>query len=260
MDSEEERGQESETETVIDLSLGSTHEGYKSHSSGLPSRWNMWRLKRVGFKTELVIILGSAVTLSIYITGDISGAHLNPVVTVVLAVFRKFPPKKIVTYAIAQFVGAFTAAAILYLNVAADLDLIDGGHRVVTGQNATLKIFTTIPLPAVDTFAAISSEIVCSAVLLFVTFGLMHQSDPGHRTIQPILVGMLVALISLGMGVNTGPSMNPARDLGPRTFTALAGWGTGVFTVNHYYFWIPNIIPFIGGAIGACLYDIFLSI
>lgn len=140
------------------------------------------------------------------------------------------------------------------------MDLIDGGHREVIGQNATLQIFTTTPRPAVDTLGAISSEIVCSAVLLFVTFGLMHRSDPGHTTIQPILIGMLVTLISLGMGVNTGPSMNPVRDLGPRTFTALAGWGTSVFTANNYYFWIPSTIPFIGGAIGACLYDIFLSI
>jgi glycerol uptake facilitator-like aquaporin len=177
-----------------------------------------------------------------------------------LALFRKFPPKKIIAYAVAQFFGAFSAAAILYMNVAGDLDLMDGGHRQVIGKNATLQIFTTTPRTSVDTLRAISSEIVCSTVLLFVVFALMHRCDAGHRTVQPVLIGMLVTLISLGMGVNTGPSMNPVRDLGPRTFTALAGWGTGVFTANNYYFWIPSLVPFLGGALGAFLYDSFLSI
>jgi MIP family channel proteins len=177
-----------------------------------------------------------------------------------LALFRKFPPKKIIAYAVAQFFGAFSAAAILYMNVAGDLDLMDGGHRQVIGKNATLQIFTTTPRTSVDTLRAFSSEIVCSTVLLFVVFALMHRCDAGHRTVQPVLIGMLVTLISLGMGVNTGPSMNPVRDLGPRTFTALAGWGTGVFTANNYYFWIPSLVPFLGGALGAFLYDSFLSI
>lgn len=164
------------------------------------------------------------------------------------------------TFALAQFLGSFCAAAILYVNILPDLDQLDGGTRQVLGPNETLTIFSTTPRISVDAMRAVGTETACSAILLFINFAIMDRCDVSIRALQPILVGMLVTLISLGMGVNTGPSMNPARDFGPRLFTALAGWGTDVFTTNGYYFWIPSLVPFFGGIIGALLYYLFLDV
>jgi glycerol uptake facilitator-like aquaporin len=163
-------------------------------------------------------------------------------------------------FMLTQVLGSFCAAAILYVNISPDLDRLDGGVRQVSGQNETLTIFATTPASSVDTMRAIGTETACSAILLFINFSIMDRLDVSIRALQPILIGTLVTLISLGMGVNTGPSMNPARDFGPRLFTALAGWGIQVFTSNNYYFWIPSLLPFVGGFIGALLYYLFLDV
>lgn len=190
----------------------------------------------------------------------LQGAHLNPAITVALFLFRKFPLRKVPTYILAQLLGSFCAAAILYVTILPDLDQLDGGTRQVLGPNETLTIFSTTPRTSVDAVRASGTEIACSAILLFINFAIMDRCDVSIKALQPILVGMLVTLISLGMGVNTGPSMNPARDLGPRLFTAFAGWGTDVFTAHGYYFWIPSLVPFFGGIIGALLYYLFLDV
>jgi len=184
---------------------------------------------------------------------------LNPAITFALYLFRNFPLRKLPMFTLAQVLGSFCAAAILYVNISPDLDQLDGGVRQVSGQNETLRIFATTPGTSVDTLRAIGTETACSAILLFINFAILDRLDVSIRALQPMLVGMLVTLISLGMGVNTGPSMNPARDFGPRLFTAFAGWGFQVFTSNNYYFWIPSIIPFVGSCLGALLYYLFLD-
>ncbi|CAO3671538.1 unnamed protein product [Umbelopsis ramanniana] len=286
MQSEEERSNESEVETVVDLSLTDVLEEEKLKED-YRSQWNVWRSQYREFFAEffatlLMVLLGNAtvaadvfsnnklrlfpslgyglaVTMAIYVAGDISGAHLNPAITFALYLFRNFPLRKLPMFTLAQVLGSFCAAATLYVNISPDLDQIDGGVRQVSGQNETLRIFATTPGTSVDTLRAIGTETACSAILLFINFAILDRLDISIRALQPMLVGMLVTLISLGMGVNTGPSMNPARDFGPRLFTAFAGWGFQVFTSNNYYFWIPSIIPFVGSCLGALLYHLFLD-
>ncbi|KAH8549338.1 aquaporin 9 [Umbelopsis sp. PMI_123] len=287
MQAEDVRSNECVAETIVDLSLATVLEEEK-FKNDLRSQWNTWRSQYREFYAEffatlLMVLLGNAtiathvftdnklglfpslgyglaVTMAIYVAGDISGAHLNPAITFTLCLFRKFPLRKFPMFMLTQVLGSFCAAAILYVNISPDLDRLDGGVRQVSGQNETLTIFATTPASSVDTMRAIGTETACSAILLFINFSIMDRLDVSIRAVQPILIGTLVTLISLGMGVNTGPSMNPARDFGPRLFTALAGWGFQVFTSNNYYFWIPSLLPFVGGFIGALLYYLFLDV
>ena len=71
----------------------------------------------------------------------------------------------------------------------------------------------------------------------------------------PLFVGLLVVLIGMCFGLNAGYAINPARDLGPRLFTMIAGWGPGVFTAGNHWFWVPIVGPLIGGVLGIAVYD-----
>jgi glycerol uptake facilitator protein len=200
---------------------------------------------------------GVAVTMAVYAVGRISGAHLNPAVTIGLAAIGSFPWNEVPGYIVAQMIGGFLGAVLVWLAYLP--------HWSATPDAASkLAVFSTGP--AVRNPAAnMVTEIIGTAVLLFGILAIASNaqtlSKPGDvdlsfvfsRGLQPLLVGVLVLGIGLSLGGSTGYAINPARDLAPRLAHAvlpIAGKGESDWS----YSWIPVVAPIIGGVLGALAY------
>ena len=204
---------------------------------------------------------GLAVTMAIYCSGGVSGAHLNPAVTVALALRRGFPWTKVAPFCAAQVAGAFSGAAVTFLTYREAFSAFDGGTRIVSGAKATAGIFATYPQTFLSNVpGGLVDQIVGTALLLILVLAIGDTKNfaPEAR-LQPILVGAAVALIGMTFGYNAGYAINPARDLGPRLFTFVAGWGGEVFSAGYGWWWVPIVGPLIGGPLGAWLYDAFIA-
>lgn len=201
---------------------------------------------------------GIGVMLGIYVAGGVSGAHINPAVTVAQACLGRCPWKKVAPYMLSQYVGAFVASACVYLVYYDALDNFDDGKRQVDGTFGTAGIWATYPQAYVSTWNCLGDQILGTALLLI---SILAITDP--RNMQPtkgvtaISIGLSVVVIGMTFGLNCGYAINPARDLGPRIFTAIGGWGTDPFTYrDHNYFWVPVVGPHLGAVIGAYIYQL----
>jgi MIP family channel proteins len=200
---------------------------------------------------------GLAVMLGIYTAAGVSGAHLNPAVTIALAVRRGFPWQKVPVYAFAQTAGAFAASAVVFLTYREALDAFDSGVRQVQGTVGTAGIFATYPQSFLSIGGGLVDQIVGTALLMTGVLAVGDQRNSGPPAwLQPPLVGALVVAIGVAFGFNAGYAINPARDFGPRLFTAVAGWGGGVFTAGNGWWWVPIVAPCIGAVLGAVIYDV----
>lgn len=211
-----------------------------------------------------------AVTMAIYVGGGVSGAHINPAVTLAFAVRRKFPWKKVGPYILAQVVGAFAGAALVYLLYH---DAIDAYNKAVgTGRGdpkglATYSIFATFPAPYFNgnPVGPLVDQVVGTAFLvLFVVAIIDMRNTAVQANLGPFMIGLAVAAIGMSVGANAGYAINPARDFGPRLFAWLAGWGQTALpgTVDgsfSWYFWIPIVGPLVGGVVGVLIYDWFIG-
>ncbi|MHC2147547.1 MIP/aquaporin family protein [Pseudomonas sp. PSXD-163] len=209
---------------------------------------------------EISIIWGVGVSMAIYLTAGVSGAHLNPAVSIALWLFAGFEKHKLPFYIVAQIAGAFCGAALvytLYSNLFFDYEQT---HAMVRGSQASLElasVFSTYPHPALSTGQAFLVEVIITAVLMAVIMALTDDNNGLPRgAMAPLLIGLLIAVIGSAMGPLTGFAMNPARDLGPKLMTFLAGWGEVAFTGGRDipYFLIPIFAPIIGASLGAALY------
>ncbi|MGI5138269.1 MIP/aquaporin family protein [Streptomyces sp. CA-106110] len=211
-----------------------------------------------------------AVAFGIYVAGGVSGAHLNPAVTLAFAVRRRFPWPKVPSYMLSQLVGAFAGAALVY---AVYHDAINTFDRAMTGPKtnghtlATFSIFGTFPAQYFHggVWGPLVDQIVGTAFLvMFVVAVVDLRNTAVKANLGPLVIGFVVAAVGMSYGANAGYAINPARDFGPRLFTWLAGWqelalpGTlaGSF---HDYFWIPIVGPLVGGVIGVLVYDLFIG-
>ena len=213
-----------------------------------------------GTYISINIAWGVAVTMGVYVSAGVSGAHLNPAVTVALAVHRGFPWSKVLPYSLGQIGGAFCGAALTFLTYHEAFDSFDQGIRHVTGAKATAGIFSTYPQPFLSLAGGLVDQIVGTALLLLLVFALGDSKNfaPEGR-IGPILVGAAVVLIGMSFGFNAGYAINPARDLGPRLFTLVAGWGGEVFRAGNGWWWVPIVGPLIGGPLGGLVYDALIT-
>ena len=204
---------------------------------------------------------GFAVTMGIYVAGGVTGAHLNPAVTLALAVHRKFPWSKVAPYSIAQIAGAFAASAVVYATYREALNAFDGGVRQVLGAQGTAGIWATYPQPFLSTFpGGFVDQVVGTALLVGVILAITDdRNSPAPKGLVPVVVGLLVLLIGATFGFNSGYAINPARDFGPRLFTAVAGWGGEVFSAGNSWWWVPIAAPCVGGVLGAWIYDLFIG-
>jgi glycerol uptake facilitator protein len=202
---------------------------------------------------------GLGVTLGVYTAGRISGAHLNPAVTLALAVFKGFSWRSVVPYWIAQVAGAFAAALLVRWNYTEVLSKVDPGHTF-----KTQFVFSTLPgngtLP-ISQFGAFRDQIIGTALLLFLVFALtdLHNAPP-LSNLTPFIIGLVVVGIGMAWGTDAGYAINPARDFGPRLASFITGYGSA-WRDQHgdLYFWVPIAGPLIGGVLGAGLYLFFVG-
>lgn len=202
-----------------------------------------------------------AVTMGVYVAGGVSGAHLNPAVTLAVAVCRRFPWRKVLPYCLAQFVGAFVASVVLYVTYYDALNHFDSGVRQVTGAHATAGIWATYPQPFLSPWpGGLIDQIVGTALLILCIFALSDARNLApSANLAPVLIGAVVLVIGITFGYNSGYAINPARDFAPRLFTYLAGWGSEVFRAGNYWWWVPIVGPLIGGVLGGWIYDLMIT-
>ncbi|HCI82756.1 MAG TPA: aquaporin [Ktedonobacter sp.] len=222
---------------------------------GCVACFGLFRQSVPGTNTWDVIMFGwgFAVMLGIYVSGAISGAHLNPAVTLGLAVGRRFAWNKVIPYIIAQVLGAFIAAGLLYFvyrnalyaNVAA-------GH---TFSQDVGYVFYTSPKSFVTLFNAFGDEFIGTALLVGLIFAIVDgRNQPVQANLNPLIIGLLIVAIGASFGLNSGYAINPARDFGPRLWVAIVDGGNS-FSANNFYFWVPIVSPLIGGVVGGLIYD-----
>jgi MIP family channel proteins len=204
---------------------------------------------------------GLAVTMGVYVSAGVSGAHLNPAVTLALAVHRQFPWAKVLPYWAAQLAGAFAASAVTFVAYREAFDRFDGGVRQVAGPHATAGIFATYPQEFLSNVpGGLVDQVVGTALLILVIFAIGDRRNSApDAAIAPVIVGLLVVLIGMTFGFNAGYAINPARDLGPRLFTFAAGWGGEVFRAGHHWWWVPIVGPLVGGVLGGAVYDLLIA-
>jgi glycerol uptake facilitator protein len=200
--------------------------------------------------TNINFAFGIGVTMGCYVAGRISGAHLNPAVTVAVAAFRGFPWRKVIPYIVAQTAGAFIAAAIVYWNYRPQFLMVD------PNLDHTAGVFTTFPAFPQILSAGLLDQTIGTAILLFLIFAIIDdRNQPPQANLTPILIGVIVVGIGMSFGGMHGYAINPARDFGPRLFTVVAGFKNNGLTDGGYVFWVPIVGPLIGGLIGAAAYD-----
>ena len=220
---------------------------------------------------KVAIVWGLGIATAIYLTGSLSGAHLNPAVTVALAVWGKFPGARVLTYCVAQMGGALLASGVLFLIYRDALAAYEAAHGITRGgpgSEATAMIFgeyfpspggkplTETARAVMSPWSAFFAELTGTAVLLLVICGVTDERNaarPGVLT--PAAVGLTVTMLISLLGPLTMACFNPARDLGPRVFSALAGWGSVPFTANGIgWLTVYIVAPLLGGLLGAGLY------
>jgi glycerol uptake facilitator protein len=200
--------------------------------------------------TNITLGWGLAVTMGIYIAGRISGAHLNPAVTLALAVFRGFSWGKVVPYMIVQTAGAFAAAALVYWNY------LPAFHQFDPQLEHTAGVFTTFPAFPQLLQAGFLDQMIGTGLLLLLIFAITDEFNmPPGANLAPLLIGLVVVAIGMSFGGMHGYAINPARDFGPRLFTAVAGFHDNGLTDGARVWWVPVVAPLIGGLAGAAIYD-----
>jgi MIP family channel proteins len=204
---------------------------------------------------------GLGVTMAVYVAGGVSGAHLNPAVTIALAVLRGFSWSKVAPYIIAQVAGAFVGALIVYVGYMEAFTNFDNGIRQVAGPQGTAGIFATYPQAYLSSFpGGFIDQVIGSALLVGVIFGISDaRNTPPPAGMAPLIVGLLVVVIGMTFGYNAGYAINPARDFGPRLFTSVAGWGGDVFRAGNSWWWVPVVAPVVGGVLGGFVYDALIT-
>jgi glycerol uptake facilitator protein len=222
-----------------------------------------------GAANWLIIVIGwaFAVMLATYVAGGISGAHLNPAVTLAFAIARKFGWRNVVPYWVAQLTGAFSAAVVVYAVYGSAIDSYNSTHHLARPNSPdTYSIFATFPAPYFHGgyLGPFVDQVVGTAILVALIAALIdHRSQAPAGNMAPLIIGMIIAVIGCSYGTNAGYALNPARDLGPRLFAYFAGWGklalSGDYGSTTQYWWIPIVGPLVGAVAGIFLYDFFIG-
>jgi len=203
-----------------------------------------------GGYTNITLGWGLAVTMGIYVAGTISGGHLNPAVTLAMAVFRGFPWRKVLPYFISQTAGAFLAAALVYRNY------LPAFHQFDPQLGKTAGVFTTFPAFPAFLQAGFLDQVIGTALLLLMVLAITDEFNvPPGANLAPAMIGLVVVAIGMSFGGMHGYAINPARDFGPRLFTAVAGFRNNGLTDGPRVWWVPVLAPLLGGLVGAAVYD-----
>lgn len=216
---------------ILGLGVGANVSLKKTYGSG-----GGWLLINWGW--------GIAVFVAVFVSAEISGAHINPAVTIGLATAGKFSWSLVPGYIIAQFVGAIIAAIVIWVH-------FKNHFEATEDQGIKLGVFCTAPAIK-DTWNNFYSEMLGTFVLVLAVL-FLAAPDIGLGSIEALPVGLLVLGIGISLGGTTGYAINPARDLGPRivhAFLPIKGKGDS----NWGYSWIPVFGPIVGGVLAAVVY------
>lgn len=225
---------------------------------------------------QVAIVWGIAIATAIHLTGSLSGAHLNPAITIAFATWTPFPWSRVPRYLFAQSVGALAASVVLYGAFHGVLESYETAHgiaRGAAGSEASAMIFGEFfPNPngrpltdtarlVVSPVAAFLVEAVGTGILALVVFGC---SDDGNKSrpqiLTPAIIGLTVTIVISLFGPLTMAGLNPARDLMPRLFSYFAGWGSVVFSANgHGWLTVYVIAPVTGALLGGGAYRWWLA-
>jgi glycerol uptake facilitator protein len=215
----------------------------------------------IGNHDSIAWAWGLGVTLGVYTAARMSGAHINPAVTVALAAFRGFSWRKVLPYSVAQILGAFVAALIVRWNYTEALHKADPGLTIKTqGVFSTLPGNGSLDL-GVHMWDGFRDQIIGTAILMFLILAIVDlRNTAPAANMAPFIIGLIVVAIGMAWGTNAGYAINPARDLGPRLASYLTGYG-GAWRdqFGDLYFWVPIVGPIIGALIGAALYDLLIG-
>jgi len=198
----------------------------------------------------------AGVSLGVWVSGGVSGGHINPAVTIAFATLRDFPWRKVPVYIAAQLLGGICGAGVVYANYFHAIDLFEGGRGIRTMSTAGL--FGTFAADYLTNVSAFFNEFLGATILLLVICAI---TDKRNGPPPPGLVPLVLFITILGMisalSSQTELGINPARDLGPRILTAMVGYGKQVFTFrNQYWIWCPVMAPILGALTGTFLYDL----
>lgn len=220
---------------------------------------------------QVASVWGVGVALAIVVTGPVSGAHLNPAITVAFAAFRGFPAREVPAYVLAQLSGAFVAAAILFALYAGPIAMFEHTFDLERGEprselvamiygeySPNPAMFGASDRQAVSHAQACLAELLGTAALALVVFAV---SDPRRKDPGPTLytaataIGAVVAIIIVVIAPLTQAGLNPARDFGPRLFAFLAGWGEiAIPGPRNMFFTVYILSPTLGAVLGAWVY------
>ena len=232
---------------------------------------------------QVAIVWGVAIMLAIYSVGAVSGAHINPAMTIASAVWRDFPKAKVVPYIGAQLAGAFVAAAALFILFEPHIVAKEASKGVVRGQAGSemtaMCYGEYYPAPGslgdgdgpyspddhlklkshMSQGRAFVAEVLGTMILAFVVFAVTDPRNSGSpmRSMAPIFIGLTVSVLISVIAPLTQACFNPARDFGPRLFASLAGWGSIALPGFSDLGWLTVYIiaPTVGAVLGGGLYD-----
>jgi glycerol uptake facilitator protein len=204
---------------------------------------------------------GIGVVMGVYVAGGISGAHLNPAVTLAVALKRGFPWGKVGPYMLAQLVGAFLAALVVRWNFYEAFNRFDPAKGF-----KSQVVFNTYPNNAADyanisQLGALRDQIIGTAMLVMLIFAIIDKRNLAPAgNMHPFIIGLVVVGIGMAIGAAAGYAINPARDLGPRLAAWVTGWSDAFADQRgDFYAWVPIIGPLIGGPLGGYIYDWFVG-
>ena len=235
---------------------------------------------------QVAIVWGVAIMLAIYAVGAVSGAHINPAMTIASMIWRGFPKSRVIPYIVAQVAGAFVAAAALFVlfepHIAAR-EAAKGVTRGEAGSEMTAMCYGEyFPAPGsigagegpyspeahlqltslMSPGRAFFAEFLGTAILAFVVFAATDSRNPGAPVSSnaPVFLGLTVSVLISVIAPLTQACFNPARDFGPRLFASMAGWGSialpGLNDLN--WLWVYIVAPTAGAIVGAGFYDFLI--
>jgi aquaglyceroporin related protein len=198
-----------------------------------------------------------SLSLGIWVAGGVTKGHVNPVVTVCLAIFRGFPWRKVPGYLLGQLIGAWLGAILVFGNYFHAINIVEGGNGERTLKTASL--FSTYALDYMPSANCFFDEFLGTFVLLLVIFAVTDKRSGTPAGFVPLIVFITIIGIGTSLGMQTGFALNPARDLGPRIMTAMVGYGRQVFNYrSQYWIWSPILGSFCGGIAACFLYDVLI--
>ncbi|XP_037669976.1 aquaporin-10 [Choloepus didactylus] len=202
-----------------------------------------------------------AVTIAIYVGGNVSGAHLNPAFSLAMCLLGRLPWVKLPIYILVQLLSAFCASGATYALYYDAIQNYTGGNLTVSGPKETASIFATYPAPYLSLNNGFLDQVLGTGMLIVGILAILDTRNKGVPAgLEPVAVGLLILVIGLSMGANCGFPINPARDLGPRLFTYVAGWGSEVFSAGNGWWWVPVVAPLVGAMLGTAVYQLMVAL